>query len=95
MRVDYLLNSIRPPLFDAVLCPHVVCILRQLVYQQFLTWSQFYVRQVQWRWLISVGHHVATDREKNRCPQILSDHIYCPVNTSYTLGLYAVIYYFI
>lgn len=71
MRVGYLLDSIRPALLDAVFGPHVVGILCQLVHQQFLTWSQFNVRQVQRRWLVSVGHHVAAGRGGwggDRCP---------------------------
>lgn len=68
MRVGYLLDSIRPALLDAVFGPHVVGVLRQLVHQQFLTRSQFNVRQVQRRWLVSVGHHVAAGGGGNRCP---------------------------
>ncbi|TNN87237.1 hypothetical protein EYF80_002439 [Liparis tanakae] len=35
----YLLNAVSPSLFDAVLGPHVVGVLRQFVHQQLLTWS--------------------------------------------------------
>lgn len=58
----YLLNSIGPSLFDAVLGPHIVCVLCKFVHQQLLTWSQFYFGQVQRSRLITIRHHVATGK---------------------------------
>lgn len=59
----YLLNSIGPPLFDAVLGPHIVCVLCKFVHQQLLTWSQFYFGQVQRSRLVTIRHHVATGKK--------------------------------
>lgn len=61
----YLLDSVGPPLLDAVFGPDVVSVLGQFVHQQLLAWSQFDVGQVQRSRLVAVGHHVAARKHNN------------------------------
>ena len=60
-----LLDAVGPALLDAVLGPHVVGVLRQLVHQQLLAGVQLHLRQLQGGGLVAVGHHVAvTERQR-------------------------------
>lgn len=57
----YLLDAIGPSLFNSIFGPHIVRIFGQFINQNLLTSIQSHIREFQWRRLISIGHHVATD----------------------------------